>query len=147
MGFSQLMICRHRLPLRSVYVYMKDALIAESNKKSIFRFFLFFYFLSYGYGWFCTQNSLIIDQFWVQKRPNFKYEKSDIWFFIRFNTFRIFHVNLATLKKKFNEFVHLAEWKKIGVRLCPPLLLIGRSAYPYLGQGLTHVCGEKKYVS
>jgi len=68
---------------KSVQIYMKDAEYVESNEKSIFQL-LFFEFWSFLYS----------------NHPNFRWIFiitwkiwSENWYFIRFNTLRIFHEN------------------------------------------------------
>ena len=89
---------------------MKDAQCAESNEKSIFRFFPIFNFRVFvkihrKLGWFEYKND--------HNSKNKNRKKFESWFFIRFSTLRIFHENRSK-----------TEW--VGE---------GGSAYLYLGQG------------
>ena len=47
---------------KSCHIYMEDAECAETNEKLIFRFC---YLKFFRYGYFCTQNWSIFDEFWV----------------------------------------------------------------------------------
>ena len=56
---------------------------------------LIFAIIIFQISQFCTRNSPKMDQFWVQKRPYLKKYKLENKFFIRFSTFRIFHVYIT----------------------------------------------------
>ena len=91
-GISQLRICR---PLSSSLgpILMKDAQYAESNEKSIIA-------LSNQ----IELSQKFIENWGVLSTKMTVTRKIEMGFFIRFRTFRIFHVNLNTFEKKNEDF-------------------------------------------
>ena len=95
-------------PHRIGQIFMKDAECAETNEKSLILIFAIFYFSSYG------DNSSKIDHILSTKMTLTRSEKSDIWFFFRFSTFRIIHVSLTTFEFLFMHVyphMHAKHWR------------------------------------